>query len=656
MLGVLYCVICLSVGRVFEEWTFPLWKATFRRIANPIWLRISFCLLSGTLCVTWLVYGISYLSRQARHPLAYGDGIVMTGAALAVLIFLLSKKKRRTDRGLWITDRKLFYRECVFFLAMLVFIAWWMWYVFHQKDGVLYAGFTVFGDFSPHTAMVRSFSWGDNFPTQYPYFGGEDVRYHFMFQFLVGNLEYLGIPMELGFLLLGAVFFLTMVMLLYTLAQWIFRSFSIGVLTGIFLCFRSSFSFWRFAWEHIQAGDLWETLKSNAEFIGYTANEDWGLWNLNVYLNQRHLSIGVGVLCLALLLYLPVFWESFDSGERGLTWLRGRFLQWRAWRPRSVGRAVLAGALLGIAVFWNGAMVIGALLVLAGLAIFSDAKLDYGVTALIALAASWIQSSFFMEGKGMDVQLQFGFLAESPTLLGSFGYLLALYGVFFPAVAVTAFFLGRQERCILAAATLPLVFAFTVSLTPDIAVNHKYVMLTVMFQGIFLSWGLRKLWSRNVVQKGAVCAVVGMLTVTGLYDMVVIYKDNDAQHSFQISLEDDVTLWLKENSDSEDLFLTPQYSLTRVTVSGIMMYCGWPYYGWSAGYDTDLRISRALRMYQTEDQKELRALVECEGITYIIYEDGMEIEGQQCQEETISQAYSLAYTSEDGTLRIYATS
>ena len=145
----------------------------------------------------------------------------------------------------------------------------------------------------------------------------------------------------------------------------------------------------------MQAGDLWETLKSNAEFIGYTADENWGLWNLNVYLNQRHLSIGVGVLCLALLLYLPVFWESFDSGERGLTWLRGRFLQWRAWRPRSVGRAVLAGALLGIAVFWNGAMVIGALLVLAGLAMFSDAKLDYGVTALI------VDSIFlFYGGKG----------------------------------------------------------------------------------------------------------------------------------------------------------------------------------------------------------------------------------------------------------------
>ena len=66
-----------------------------------------------------------------------------------------------------------------------------MVFVFHVSDGYLYSGFTVFGDYAPHTAMMRSFSLGINFTTQYPHFGGEDVKYHFMFQFLVGNLEYL---------------------------------------------------------------------------------------------------------------------------------------------------------------------------------------------------------------------------------------------------------------------------------------------------------------------------------------------------------------------------------------------------------------------------------------------------------------------------------
>ena len=35
----------------------------------------------------------------------------------------------------------------------------------------------MYGDYAPHTAMMRSFSRGNNFPTQYPHYGGQDVKY-----------------------------------------------------------------------------------------------------------------------------------------------------------------------------------------------------------------------------------------------------------------------------------------------------------------------------------------------------------------------------------------------------------------------------------------------------------------------------------------------
>ena len=47
-----------------------------------------------------------------------------------------------------------------------------------------------------------------------------------------------------------------------------------------------------------------------------------------------------------------------------------------------------------------------------------------------------------------------------------------------------------------------------------------------------------------------------------------------------------LTDWLAENLTSEDLILTPEYSINEVTMAGVMMYMGWPYYAWSAGYDT----------------------------------------------------------------------
>ena len=70
-------------------------------------------------------------------------------------------------------------KELLLFGILTVFVTWMMFYVFHMKDGILYSGFSVYGDYAPHTAMMRSFSRGNNFPTQYPHYGGQDVKYHF---------------------------------------------------------------------------------------------------------------------------------------------------------------------------------------------------------------------------------------------------------------------------------------------------------------------------------------------------------------------------------------------------------------------------------------------------------------------------------------------
>ena len=127
---------------------------------------------------------------------------------------VLLKRERREGQG-----KKRFIKETVFFLFLLAFLTWIMFYVFYIRDGILYSGFTVYGDYAPHTAMMRSFSRGNNFPTQYPHFGGEDVKYHFMFQFLVGNLEYLGLRIDVAYNLLSVFALLGFLMVLYCLAR-----------------------------------------------------------------------------------------------------------------------------------------------------------------------------------------------------------------------------------------------------------------------------------------------------------------------------------------------------------------------------------------------------------------------------------------------------
>lgn len=658
MLGVLYLILCILVGRELTE-VLLFGRSTGR--SNRIWVVLPASFGIGTLLMSWVVYGIAWLASVAgglRHPLLVGNLVTMPVAALLLVVLYIGRKRKKwipCRRLLADCDSKLLKKEAIFFGLLLVFVTWSMFYTFHIRDGSLYCGYTVFSDYAPHTAMIRSFSWGDNFPTQYPHFGGEDVKYHFMFQFLAGNLEYLGLPLDWAYNSVSILSLTGFFMLLYMLAQRVTGRFAAGVLALVFVVFRSGAALFLFVWEHLQAGDLWTALMDNFSFIGYSSKEDWGLWNYNVYLNQRHLAFGLLIAALAIWVYLEWLQAGLSHPERGVRWLWGRLCTKEAWRSKSVESALLLGMILGLCAFWNGAALIGGLLVLCGFALFSDGKLDYALTAAAAIGFAVLQSRIFIRGSAVETSFYFGFLADQKTLPGVLLYLLEIAGPVFVGIFVLGFFVNREKRALAVSFLFPVVFAFTVSLTPDVTVNHKYIMIAYAFLTILWAWAVVRLWDRHLPGRLAAAVLAISLTATGIYDFVVIVRDNDSAHRVSVSLNSDLTAWLRENLDHEDLILTPEYSINEVTLSGAMLYLGWPYYAWSAGYDTSYRAVKALKIYTTEDAKELARTVQKEGITYILFEEGMELDGSACREDVIAGTYPLAYQSEDGRIRIYKT-
>lgn len=629
--------------------------------ANQIWFLAPVSLGIGILLLTWMVYAVSWLvsvCAGSENPLFYGNlAGALTGAA-AVLYLGAGRRKRAADTyGLtqMITDRRAFKKELIYFGILFACVTYMMFYVFYIHGGRIYSGFTVYGDYAPHTAMMRSFSRGNNFPTQYPHFGGEDVKYHFMFQFLCGNLEYLGLPLDWAYNVPSILSLMGFLMLLYLLAVRITGKTSCGILTGILFFFRSGTAFFAYVLEHIKSGDLLEALAENTSFIGYTLNENWGLWNFNVYLNQRHLAFGLLVISAAVWIYMDWLEAGLAHEERGLVWLKGRLFSRTAWKSRNLETALLLGMFLGLLAFWNGAALIGGLLILMGFGIFSDGKLDYAVTAAAAVFFSLLQSRIFIRGQAMSPKLQFGFLAEEKTLWGVIVYLFLMSGVFFLGLGVLAIFCDRKGRVILFSFLFPAIFAFTVSLTPDINVNHKYIMISYAFLAIFWADALCRLFRRGIGGKSTAVILSLCLTVTGIYDFAIILRGNGPGRRVSVKAESGVTDWLSENLGKNDLLLTPQYSMNEVTMSGVMMYCGWPYYAWSAGYDTNYRAAQAVTIYTTADRKELKETVEKERITYILFEEGMEFEQRECREDVIRSVYPEVFESEDRRIRIYET-
>ena len=658
MLGVIYLVLCMLIGK--EPAGLLLSKKSGY---NQIWLTLAAAFGTGVLIMGWATYMTAWAASEAGavHPLIYANAVVMPVAALIVLILYWKRyRKAGSFKGIlgtgMITERRLFRKEAVFFGALLVFLTWIMFYVFFIKDGVLYSGYTVYGDYAPHTAMMRSFSMGNNFPTEYPHFGGQDVKYHFMFQFFVGNLEFLGLRLDFAYNVVSVLVLLGFLIFLYHMAKRLTGSFAAGVLTVFFFFFRSSLSFFRFVIEHLNSGDLWTTLRDNTTFIGYTTNENWGLWNFNVYLNQRHLAFGLLIVTLVLWVFMDWLEAGCSAPERGVRWIKNRIFTKKAWLCVHSETALLAGMLLGLTSFWNGAAVIGGLLILMGFAVFSDGKLDYLILAVTSVIFSVLQTKIFIWGNAVSPSFYWGFLSENKSITGVLWYLIQMSGVFFVGAVLIAFFLReRRQRTALVSFFFPLIFAFCMSLTPDIAVNHKYIMIAYAFLAIFWSLAVLKLFQRKIGGKIVAVLLTIALSITGIYDFVVILKDNDSGHRVTVNMRSEVTEWLAEHLDHNDLILTPEYSINEVTMSGVMMYMGWPYYAWSAGYDTYDRAAKAKEIYSSTDEAAIKKLVKQEKITYILYEDGMQYEQEACREDTIASAFTLVYESEDGRIRIYET-
>ena len=677
--GWLFLILCMTTGYVLCTYLLPdLEKITETTYGGKsLRLHRGFVLLpawfvSGTLLLTWTSYLLAYLFRNNESPLAVANGITMSVYAVLSVLGIVLQVRRKKE---WCMKRQLSrftYGEVLFLAGVIYLVCRLMWRTFFVEDGTLYVGLSVFSDFAPHLGMIRSFSLGNNFPTAYSHYAGEDIRYHFMFQFLAGNLEFLGMRLDYAFNVPSALSLISVFSLLYVMATRLSGIRVAGYLSALFFAFRCSPSFFSFLAEIPKGISVREALRMNIGFIGYTTNEDWGLWNLNVYCNQRHLAFGICAMLLVLHLFLPHLYAMAErwqlrqpeenKGLRGV-WDFVKFSLFSAegWKAKSYFRPVVLGVFLGLTAFWNGATLLATIMVLFVLAVASDSRIEYLITAVITTALSLVQNNFFMEGLAVGgAKLQFGFIAENTSLFGTLDYIARLTGILFLVLLVAFAVIKGVERWTLLAFSAPFVFSFFVSLTVDVTVNHKYIMVSIMLMNIFAAILLVKLLAMdNVVVKLLCIGLIFVMTVTGYYDYRTVIKRNHPDYNLTFSMEDPLVDWIDENTTSQDVFLTPYYALSRAVLGGAMLFEGHGYYPMTAGYDTSKRYALTKEMYEASSVRELQGLIEENGIDYIIIDiDARQSADYDLNEAVFDAAYEKVYTEGDGEwmISVYDTS
>ena len=83
------------------------------------------------------------------------------------------------------------------------------------------------------------------------------------------------------------------------------------------------------------------------------------------------------------------------------------------------------------------------------------------------------------------------------------------------------------------------------------------------------------------------------------------------------------------------------------------MYYGWPYYAWSAGYDTYGREAVVAQLFSEGDPDRMRQLMKQEGIRYIMVDNGVRNnENYQVREDVIQGLYPVVYERGSGDWRL----
>ncbi len=658
MPGVIYLILCILTGAAFCKFFFPNLRdaANIKREGDEINLPGFFVLfpawyLTGTLFVTWLTYITAYIFKGQEKPLIAANAIVMP-LVLVILIacFIIwgRKGKLRFEgeefRGFFTSGHPGFE---FFALVTLMFCIIIMYKSFNVKDDTMRVGYSVWGDFGAHLGMIRSFSYSNNFPTGYTYFAGEDIKYHFMHEFLVGNLEFLGLRIDHAFNIPSILSLFSTYLLLFTLTCNVLKSKMTATIGALLFTFRSSPSVFIFL-ANDRSGHPIKALLENRSYFNYSDyHESWGFWCTRVFCNQRHLAFGITALLLALILFLPYLkemGEKLSSADRG-KWFKTCFLTKDAWMIKDFRLSLGAGLFLGALAFWHGSALIATLSMLFFMAAFACGRLDFLISAVMSVIMAVIQSKCFITGTAVEPSYFFGFIAENRTPFGVLRYIALLTGI---TLVIAIFGMLKSKgitRYLLLVFSIPFVLSFFLSLTPDIGVNHKWIIISLMLISMYTAYFVADLLKgKDFVKKAVAVILIVCLTATGVTELYIQAKEDNNYMEFDQNNE--VTLWLKENVTAQDIVLTDDYALSNQVLGGIMSYFAYEYCTWSAGYDTDGRKVKLIEMMSSTEPNELAYYAAKLGIDYIVVNIGMrECEYYDFNEELMENTFEEVFCS-----------
>ena len=469
------------------------------------------------------------------------------------------------------------------------------------KAGMIEVPQNILRDLYSHVALIRSFSVGYNFPTEYPFFEGEVIRYHFLFYFGGGVLEALGAPLSVA-LNIPSMLSLGSLLSFASFLTWrISGSFLAGFLAIVLWLFRSSLSWVDWLLTLLRAGtEKNSTLQQNF-FYGVTPFEDWGIFSPNVHLNQRHLMHGLAWMMLALVVCVctPPLQRMF--------------------RDRMSWSYCFLGVLIGAGAYWNGAAFLATFMALLPLMLAGAYRHKAVLVIIPAVCSSVLIVSLVTQGTigatPFQPILRFGFLSASTAPLEVLGYFGWIFGIL-PIVALWAACSYRPLGPIVwTGGLMPIMLVFFVQITEFPPQDHKLINAGTLLWSVLAAGIVVSLCSsaRFRVRIGGQLIFL-LLILTGITDVCALIKLSNVTHGYPV---DDATIrWIQDNTERDAVFLTASRGDQAPCVAGRRLFIGPKSLLSETGYGYEKRVAWLRSISALDYAAQVVALRE-QGITHI---------------------------------------
>lgn len=500
--------------------------------------------------------------------------------------------------------------DYVVIISSLSIAVWVMFSTFSYNSSTqeILLATRLWSDFGAHIPLIRSFSFGSNWPPEYPLFPGEPIRYHFLFYAIVGLLERVGIRIDIALNTLSSIGFAGLLLGVYFLGKTLFNSRFTGVLAIILILFNGSLSFIQFFNKFpVSSHTLTDILQLNnfPSFGPWDGSLVTAFWSLNIYTNQRHFAPAISLL----LLFILTLYKYKSNVHK---------------QPRIALLVTITTLIGSTLLFLNMAVAFSLAIISISLLIFLPSSRKPLFLAAIASIPAILLLSILTNNSGQPV-IELGYLTSDPVTLRSFVIFwvhnLGLHLLFIP---IGMFLAPRATRVLILPLALLFVIPNLIRFSPDMINNHKFFNVAMVLGSLFSAYTIRTLVTnvyrpqqmhRLILSVVVLLIMLFPLTFSGMLDAMVIKNDHYINLS-DAPANSQVQLFLTHTKPS-DVILNSNWFYHPASLAGRDIYNGYPFFTWSAGYDTTAREKITIAIYQAPTINHACSLLIQENITHV---------------------------------------